>query len=91
FRFPFVAYPKKSSISVWGRTPTGKAATVTISVRKPSGWKVVGRLRANAYGIFGGEMKKVTGWSSARAQVGAGSSAGFAAKAPPVPKFTKLF
>jgi hypothetical protein len=91
FRFPFVAYPKKRDISFWGRTPTSKAGIVTISVRKSGRWKVVARVRANGFGIFSGTIKKAPAWAFARAQAGTSLSASFAAKAPPTPKFTKLF
>jgi hypothetical protein len=52
FRFPFVAYRHGKSISVWGRTPPGETGTVAVEQRTGSAWSVVGRLRADRYGIF---------------------------------------
>ncbi|MGZ4461830.1 MAG: hypothetical protein ACXVZP_03225, partial [Gaiellaceae bacterium] len=91
FKFPFVAYPKKNAITVWGRTPASRAGSVTISLREGRGWKVAGTLSANASGIFSGTIRKPPRWAFARATFGGVASESFAAKAPPVPKFTKLF
>jgi hypothetical protein len=54
FRFPVVAFPRGNGFSVWGRTPTGTGATVTIEQRSATGgaWRRVASLRADASGIF---------------------------------------
>jgi hypothetical protein len=59
FRFPFVALPQRRAVTVWGRTPTGTAATVAVErKRSRPGWSRVATLRANRYGIF---TKRVAG------------------------------
>jgi hypothetical protein len=54
FRFPFVAYPNGKRVTVWGRTPTSAPGPVLVEQRQASSWDVVGRLQANAVGIFSG-------------------------------------
>ena len=42
FRFPFVAYARKSSVFVWGRVPVGRSARVSIQWAPKGGrWKNV--------------------------------------------------
>jgi hypothetical protein len=57
FRFPFVAFPARGAIFVWGRTPASKAGSVRIEQHGSSGWAPVGRLTANRYGIFSSTVK----------------------------------
>lgn len=52
FRFPFVAFKSRSDVRVWGRTPGGKPGGVLVERKAARGWKLVGRLSANRYGIF---------------------------------------
>jgi hypothetical protein len=52
FRFPFVAFASGKTVRVWGRTPGGQAGGVLVERKVPKGWKLVGRLAANRYGIF---------------------------------------
>ena len=52
FRFPFVSFGKKHAISVWGRTPDSSAGNVTLSYRRSGGWKRLGVVKANRYGVF---------------------------------------
>jgi hypothetical protein len=52
FRFPFVAFRGKSRISIWGRTPGGKRATVIVEQVRRHRWRRVAKLHANRYGIF---------------------------------------
>lgn len=52
FRFPFVAFPRNGRVFTWGRTPASKPGRVVIHRRTPSGWRRVGVLRTNQYGIF---------------------------------------
>jgi hypothetical protein len=59
FRFPFVAYLGRSSVSVWGRDATSDAETVTVQLRhgKSGSWRTVGYIVANANGIFQAKLK----------------------------------
>jgi hypothetical protein len=54
FRFPFVAYLKKTKVSIWGRVATSDAQVVNVQRRqgKKGAWRTVARVRANQYGIF---------------------------------------
>jgi hypothetical protein len=54
FRFPFVAYLQKRSVSVWGRVTTSDVQVVTVQRRhgKRGGWRTVARIRSNQSGIF---------------------------------------
>lgn len=53
FRFPFVAFRESRGLSLWGRTPTSKAATVYIERKPPGGgWRRVATLKADRFGIF---------------------------------------
>ena len=63
FRFPFVAYPVRSKVSVWGRTPTSRPGRVMVDQLTPRGWKTLGTLRADSAGIFSGRVpvRKVRG------------------------------
>jgi len=72
FRFPFVAYlGKNGAVSVWGRDATSSAQTISIQQRHGARgtWRTVGRIRANRYGIFLGnlKLKQVTAKDSMRA------------------------
>jgi hypothetical protein len=52
FRFPFVAYPGKGGLTVWGRSPGSRPGTVQIQVRHGKRWRAVKALRADDGGIF---------------------------------------
>ncbi len=52
FRFPFVAYPTDSGVSVWGRTPTSTGGKVTIQLLRGGHWVNKLIVKANAKGIF---------------------------------------
>jgi hypothetical protein len=54
FRFPFVAYPRKAGLLVWGRTPNSTGGRVAIQVYARGGWRSAGTRRATADGIFAG-------------------------------------
>ncbi len=56
FRFPFVAYPDGTTISVWGRTPTSHGGRVEIEQQSGSGWRNVAALDADRAGIFSAEI-----------------------------------
>jgi Cellulase (glycosyl hydrolase family 5) len=52
FRFPFVAFRAGASLSVWGRTPTGRPADVIVERGGSGHWRRIGVVRADRYGIF---------------------------------------
>jgi hypothetical protein len=54
FRFPFVAYPTKKGVSVWGRTPASTGGKVTIQLLRKGHWRNAVTVDANPYGIFTG-------------------------------------
>jgi hypothetical protein len=56
FRFPFVAYTRRSGFFYWGRTPSSKAGKVVVQIRK-GGWRTVEIARADKHGIFTGVVK----------------------------------
>jgi hypothetical protein len=73
FGFPFVAFRRSQQVQVWGRTPTGAAATVVVEQRAGSGWKRVGTLHANGVGIFSGSIPSA-GSGSMRARLPEGGA-----------------
>ena len=89
FRFPFVALPKtakgKTTVLLWGRTPTSSAGSVLIERKSGSKWKSVKRLSADRYGIFKASIPKPANTVYLRARLANGSdqSASFSLKTPP--------
>jgi Cellulase (glycosyl hydrolase family 5) len=59
FRFPFVAYLHKKTVSVWGRDATSDKELVTIQRRhgKSGSWRTVAQVSSNASGIFLATLK----------------------------------
>jgi hypothetical protein len=59
FRFPFVAYLGKKTVSVWGRNATSTKTLVTVQLaHRPGGaWRRVATLRTNASGIFKANLR----------------------------------
>jgi hypothetical protein len=53
FRFPFVSYPSKKGLFVWGRTPDSRGGNVVIQVWKRNKWRRAFATRADKDGIFG--------------------------------------
>ncbi len=87
FRFPFVALPQnkaKTTVYLWGRTPSGTAATVLIERKSSGKWKRVTRLRANHNGIFKATIKKPAKTTTFRARLANNSDVSnpFALKGP---------
>jgi hypothetical protein len=81
FRFPFVAYPHGSRVSVWGRDATSDQELVTVQRRhgKKGQWRTVARVRSNGYGIFKATVRlrtSKTDWLRAVAP-GSGKSLAF--------------
>jgi hypothetical protein len=88
FKFPFVAYPHKSGLRFWGRTPNGKRGKVRVQVRREGHWLTVRLVRADRFGIFQGLARTRYGHNragAARAQFGKEGSTAFSMK--PVPDF----
>jgi hypothetical protein len=86
FRFPFVAYLGKSSITIWGRDATSNKQVVTIQRRHGTRghWSTVAKIRSNASGIFKANLKlKASGkdWLRASAS-GSGKSLAFSLTRP---------
>ena len=59
FRFPFVAYRHRSTVSVWGRDATSDKELVTVQRRhgKKGAWRTVAHVRSNGFGIFKATVK----------------------------------
>ncbi len=86
FRFPFVAYLKKATVTVWGRVATSDQQVVTVQLRngKTGAWRTVALIRSNRYGIFKATLElKVTkkNWLRAVAP-GSGNSLAFSLTQP---------
>lgn len=52
FRFPFVSYPSKKGLFVWGRTPDSRGGKVAIEIWKGNQWRRIFVARADKNGIF---------------------------------------
>ena len=52
FRFPLVAFPARGAVFVWGRTPGSRAGRVVVEQSFRGGWKRLGIVRTDRYGIF---------------------------------------
>ncbi len=52
FRFPFVAYPRKKGLFVWGRTPTSGPGKVRIEAWTGQGWRKLMTVKADRNGVF---------------------------------------
>lgn len=57
FRFPFVSYPNRKGLFVWGRTPDSQAGNVVIEIWKGGKWRRVFAVRADKDGIFRGRAR----------------------------------
>jgi hypothetical protein len=82
FKFPFAAVPAPGRrVRVWGRTPAGKPARVSIEQRVRGRWRRVVKLRANGFGIFTKVVR--TGRAPMRARLGATRSVPFTPRRTP--------
>jgi hypothetical protein len=73
FRFPFVAFRNaRGRVSMWGRTPDRRRATVVVEREVPGGWRVVARLRTTRTGMFTGTLPRSGRNWSLRARIGRG-------------------
>jgi hypothetical protein len=89
FRFPFVAYLKKKTVSIWGRDATSDQELVTVQRRhgKTGKWQTVALVNSNGNGIFLANLKlKATtkDWLRAVAP-GSGNSLAFSLTQPKDP------
>ena len=89
FRFPFVAYRHRSTVSIWGRDATSTKARVTIQLRhgKSGSWRTAGYVAANSSGIFLATLKLQASkkdWLRAVAS-GSGKSLAFSLTVPHAP------
>jgi hypothetical protein len=90
FRFPFVAYWHRSTVSVWGRDTTSDPQRVAIQLRHGTkgSWRTAGYVVANSSGIFKATMRlkaKKTDWLRAVAP-GSGKSLAFSLAVPKPPR-----
>jgi hypothetical protein len=86
FRFPFVAYLHRSTVSVWGRDATSDTERVALQRRrgKHGAWQTIGYVVANAGGIFRATLKMTAtkqDWLRAVAP-GSGKSLAFSLTVP---------
>jgi hypothetical protein len=89
FRFPFVAYLGKGSVTIWGRDATSSKRLVTIQARNGTHghWRAAAKIQSNRYGIFKAKLKlKATSkyWLRATA-AGSGNSLAFSLTVPRAP------
>jgi hypothetical protein len=89
FRFPFVAYLHRSTVSVWGRDTTSDGQRVTIQVRHGNSgrWRTVAYVVANSNGIYRAALKLKASkkdWLRAVAP-GSGKSLAFSLTVPYAP------
>jgi hypothetical protein len=89
FRFPFVAYLGRGTVSLWGRSATDAKASVTIERRHGirGRWRPVARVVANRYGIFQAKLRLAAtpkDWLRATA-AGSGNSLAFSLTQPKYP------
>jgi len=89
FRFPFVAYLGRGSVSVWGRDATSTKQLVTVQLRAGTHghWRTVAKIRTNSHGILKAKLKLKTtskAWLRASA-AGSGTSLAFSLKVPHAP------
>ena len=89
FRFPFVAYRHKTTVTVWGRDATSTRVRVAIQRRhgKSGAWRTVGYVVANSNGIFKASLRLKTtrkDWLRAVAP-GSGKSLAFSLTVPRAP------
>ncbi|HLY85579.1 MAG TPA: cellulase family glycosylhydrolase [Gaiellaceae bacterium] len=89
FRFPFVAYLGRGTVSIWGRNATSTKQVVTIQRRYGThgSWRTVARIRSNRSGIFRAKLRLAAtkrDWLRATAP-GSGNSLAFSLT-PPSPK-----
>jgi hypothetical protein len=86
FRFPFVAFRAPGGITVWGRTPGSRPGPVVLHVKRGARWVRIGRLPANADGIFRGKVRLANRTGAVRATWRRSRSVPFALVPPRAPR-----
>lgn len=81
FRFPFVAYRRRSGMLVWGRTPGGVRGWVVVEQRRGARWARLATLRTGREGEFSGRLP-LRGLGAVRARYDSESSAAFSLRVP---------
>lgn len=61
FRFPFVAFPEKQGLLVWGRTSSYGGGKVEIQAKRGNKWRTLRVLRADSNGMFSATLKSSYG------------------------------
>jgi len=61
--FPVVVVAQASGAAIWGRTPSGLRGRVLIQTTTPDGWRDLGSLTADKYGVFQGRVHGSLGTS----------------------------
>jgi hypothetical protein len=61
FRFPFVAFSRKSGFFFWGRTPTSTGGKVVLQIQKGGKWRNATVAKADGNGIFTGVVEGAYG------------------------------
>jgi hypothetical protein len=88
FRFPFVGYLHKKTVSIWGRDATSDKQVVSIQRQHgKGGWRTVALVRSNASGIFKTTLRLKASkrdWLRALAP-GSGASLAFSLTVPRAP------
>jgi hypothetical protein len=60
FRFPFVAFPDRGRVYVWGRTPGSRPGRILVEQTFRGGWRQLGTFRTNRHGIFQNRLRGST-------------------------------
>jgi hypothetical protein len=77
FRFPSVAFTKRTGIFIWGRTPMSQAGRVVVEIKTGRRWRQLARLNANRYGIFKKTLRTRIRRGHVRARLGSERSLPF--------------
>jgi hypothetical protein len=69
FRFPVVGFKRPNGIYVWGRAPDSKGQPVGVEAHTGRGWRSLGTLPADRFGIFRGLLPTARQVDAVRARV----------------------
>jgi hypothetical protein len=84
FRFPFVAYPRRHGVYVWGRAPDASKRRVIIEREAGAGWRRLGIVRTDRSGVFSRWFRAAGPAASLRARLRRhDASLPFSLKKPP--------
>jgi hypothetical protein len=82
FRFPFVAFAEGGRVFVWGRLPAGRTGSVAIEQSVGGGWRRLGTLNTDRFGIFS-QVYATSAGGPLRAHAGGDTSLPFSLQVPP--------